>query len=126
MGAPPQTRSVRPHVVENALETSTSITSTTVDEIKSSPEEEETTDANSKEVDLLAICSMPMDRGPCYAAKPRFFYDRESGECRPFRFGGCDGNRNNFLTKEECVLTCGWVKEASKAAVQGWLNENLE
>ena len=77
------------------------------------------TEANVED-DLLTICSMAMDRGPCYAAKPRYFYDKEVGECRPFRFGGCDGNRNNFLTMDECVLTCGWVKDAVKTSlVQG-------
>jgi len=45
--------------------------------------------------------------GRCRAAIPRYFYNFESQECEPFIFGGCGGNKNNFVTLERCKETCG-------------------
>ncbi|ETN84537.1 Kunitz/Bovine pancreatic trypsin inhibitor domain protein [Necator americanus] len=36
----------------------------------------------------------------------RFAFDTESGECRPFTYGGCGGNGNNFATLAECRIKC--------------------
>ena len=35
------------------------------------------------------------------------FYNVETGLCEQFVYGGCDGNANNFATREECEATCG-------------------
>ncbi|KIH67358.1 Kunitz/Bovine pancreatic trypsin inhibitor domain protein [Ancylostoma duodenale] len=36
----------------------------------------------------------------------RFAFDEKSGDCIPFIYGGCGGNRNRFGTKEECRQAC--------------------
>merc|ERR1712110_303994 len=36
----------------------------------------------------------------------RFFYDPASGACQQFLYGGCAGNRNNFISLDECSSTC--------------------
>lgn len=36
----------------------------------------------------------------------RYHYDVDSGECKQFFYGGCDGNENNFKTKQECFTDC--------------------
>ncbi|CAD7079099.1 unnamed protein product [Hermetia illucens] len=51
-------------------------------------------------------CSLQKAEGDCYALIPRFYYNAESNECLKFHYGGCGGNDNNFLTKEECEKAC--------------------
>ncbi|XP_046375933.1 BPTI/Kunitz domain-containing protein-like [Haliotis rufescens] len=52
------------------------------------------------------LCRQLPDSGHCYANFPRWFYDQFSGTCRPFTYGGCGGNCNNFLTRHECQFQC--------------------
>lgn len=52
------------------------------------------------------LCKMPMRKGVCRALIPRWSYDSKTKECREFKFGGCDGNENNFRTKKLCMKTC--------------------
>ncbi|UYV83287.1 WFIKKN2 [Cordylochernes scorpioides] len=35
----------------------------------------------------------------------RLFYHKK-GVCKSFIYGGCEGNKNNFETKEECEEAC--------------------
>ena len=51
-------------------------------------------------------CSLPMEIGFCKAAMPRFYYNSLTGECEKFTYGGCGGNKNNFLTEESCLKEC--------------------
>ncbi|XP_067882424.1 amyloid-beta precursor protein-like, partial [Heterodontus francisci] len=55
----------------------------------------------------LVVCSEVANPGPCLALLPRWFFDVRSRKCLPFSFGGCGGNRNNFLSKEHCRKVCG-------------------
>uniref|UniRef100_A0A8C6S9S5 Tissue factor pathway inhibitor n=1 Tax=Neogobius melanostomus TaxID=47308 RepID=A0A8C6S9S5_9GOBI len=51
-------------------------------------------------------CAFKAEPGPCKAIKPRFFFSIDSGRCESFEYGGCGGNDNNFLSKEECEESC--------------------
>ncbi|KAJ7386308.1 PI-actitoxin-Aeq3b, partial [Desmophyllum pertusum] len=53
-----------------------------------------------------SICELPKEVGECRGAFPKFYYNKETGECENFIYGGCDGNQNNFDTKEECERKC--------------------
>ncbi|KAF4523778.1 hypothetical protein B566_EDAN009010 [Ephemera danica] len=53
------------------------------------------------------LCELPPARGHCRALLPRWTFDARTGQCREFRFGGCDGNGNNFMTEAECQNMCG-------------------
>ncbi|XP_054617518.1 kunitz-type protease inhibitor 1-like [Dunckerocampus dactyliophorus] len=73
--------------------------------------------SHSAEVGVLVLspqmatlyCLAPTKVGPCRAAFPRWHYHADAGECQPFTFGGCKGNHNNFLSKDECMKACAGV-----------------
>ncbi|XP_042318306.1 papilin-like [Sceloporus undulatus] len=52
------------------------------------------------------ICNLPSKPGPCEAHIPRFYYNSTTSKCANFHYGGCRPNPNNFLTEEDCQLTC--------------------
>uniref|UniRef100_A0A8C9C9W9 BPTI/Kunitz inhibitor domain-containing protein n=1 Tax=Phocoena sinus TaxID=42100 RepID=A0A8C9C9W9_PHOSS len=54
-----------------------------------------------------AFCLEPQYTGVCRARKVRYFYNAKSGQCDIFIYGGCRGKKNNFLTPEDCMKTCG-------------------
>ena len=53
----------------------------------------------------LDVCSLPKVVGPCMAAFPRWFFNKASGQCEEFIYGGCKGN-DNFAKQEECRAMC--------------------
>ncbi|XP_066300254.1 uncharacterized protein [Branchiostoma lanceolatum] len=56
-------------------------------------------------------CSLQPDVGPCRGFYRRFYYSIQAGACKPFGYGGCLGNTNNFRTVEDCENTCRSTKE---------------
>lgn len=52
------------------------------------------------------ICTLPADSGPCDGHFPRWFFNAMTGDCEMFIWGGCEGNGNNFETKEACQAAC--------------------
>ncbi|XP_021363778.1 kunitz-type serine protease inhibitor 6-like [Mizuhopecten yessoensis] len=53
-----------------------------------------------------SACSEPKFPGPCKGLFYRFYYDNDQMDCLEFIYGGCGGNRNNFLTLQHCQSTC--------------------
>ncbi|GBL77955.1 Papilin, partial [Araneus ventricosus] len=53
-----------------------------------------------------ALCFLPYKPGPCKGKFERFHFNKRSGECTTFEYGGCLGNENNFLTKHACERKC--------------------
>uniref|UniRef100_A0A3B4GDE4 BPTI/Kunitz inhibitor domain-containing protein n=1 Tax=Pundamilia nyererei TaxID=303518 RepID=A0A3B4GDE4_9CICH len=47
-------------------------------------------------------CILPQDRGSCDNYTMMWFFDAAQKECARFWYGGCGGNKNRFLTQEEC------------------------
>ncbi len=37
----------------------------------------------------------------------RYFFNPETNTCESFFYGGCMGNKNNFIEKNDCLKTCG-------------------
>ncbi|KFV07836.1 Tissue factor pathway inhibitor, partial [Pterocles gutturalis] len=69
-----------------------------------------------------SVCAMKADEGPCKAIHIRYYFNIQSRECEIFEYGGCHGNENNFLTREECQKMCvvkGYFN------VGGYLNASL-
>ncbi|XP_035677445.1 tissue factor pathway inhibitor-like isoform X2 [Branchiostoma floridae] len=52
------------------------------------------------------VCLMSAQKGPCKAMKNRYFFNPTLGRCDQFVYGGCKGNRNNFLTMADCHSVC--------------------
>ena len=44
--------------------------------------------------------------GPCAEWTARYYYDNDQGRCVHFWYGGCHGNSNKFLTRQECQSYC--------------------
>ncbi|GAB1861713.1 Spondin-1 [Camponotus japonicus] len=55
----------------------------------------------------IQICSEPMEKGRCNSNILRAYFDKQSGRCHLFSYSGCDGNRNNFPTEQDCNNVCG-------------------
>uniref|UniRef100_A0A672H640 BPTI/Kunitz inhibitor domain-containing protein n=1 Tax=Salarias fasciatus TaxID=181472 RepID=A0A672H640_SALFA len=53
-----------------------------------------------------SLCEAEPEAGPCRAAFQRWFYDRSTGSCRTFVYGGCRGNKNNYPSEDSCVSSC--------------------
>ncbi|KAM3839416.1 kunitz/BPTI-like toxin isoform 1-T5 [Vipera latastei] len=56
--------------------------------------------------DRPKFCYLPSETGPCKANVRAFYYNSASNKCQEFTYGGCEGNANNFKTKDECHYTC--------------------
>lgn len=59
--------------------------------------------------DATDLCKMPARKGVCRALIPRWSYDVYRKDCIEFKFGGCDGNDNNFPSYKACMNTCKGV-----------------
>lgn len=53
------------------------------------------------------VCEQPRVIGPCEALIPRYHFNQATSQCERFNYGGCQGNQNNFETKEQCENACG-------------------
>ncbi|GFY60856.1 kunitz-type U19-barytoxin-Tl1a [Trichonephila inaurata madagascariensis] len=51
-------------------------------------------------------CEQEKKVGPCRAIFRKYYFNKESGKCERFDYGGCQGNDNRFNTKEECQAMC--------------------
>uniref|UniRef100_A0A914ZE10 BPTI/Kunitz inhibitor domain-containing protein n=1 Tax=Panagrolaimus superbus TaxID=310955 RepID=A0A914ZE10_9BILA len=57
--------------------------------------------------DKNPICFLAAESGPCLALFRPYFFNKESGKCETFIYGGCKGNSNRFKTQKECEEECG-------------------
>jgi len=63
-----------------------------------------------------SLCSLPKDGGKCRGFFERYFFNIVTGKCESFVYGGCDGNKNNFESIEECKKGCA---SSSSSALSG-------
>lgn len=58
-------------------------------------------------------CLVPKKVGRCRGSFPRWYYNSTEQICKSFVYGGCVGNKNNYLREEECRLACDNVQGSS-------------
>jgi hypothetical protein len=51
-------------------------------------------------------CSAPPESGACNAYLQRWYLDIATGICKPFVYGGCGGNANNYESLAACQAAC--------------------
>lgn len=56
------------------------------------------------------VCMQDSDPGTCQGYFNRWYFEARKQMCVPFIYGGCRGNRNNFLTADECLDSCRIVR----------------
>ncbi|XP_026182953.1 collagen alpha-1(VII) chain [Mastacembelus armatus] len=59
-------------------------------------------------------CLEPMSEGVCSEYVLLWYFHPPSGECRPFVYGGCGGNRNRFPSRHECQSWCGMERRGTE------------
>ncbi|XP_029700199.1 kunitz-type serine protease inhibitor 6-like [Takifugu rubripes] len=59
--------------------------------------------------EFAELCEAEPDVGPCRAMFRHWYYDSKVGSCKGFTYGGCRGNKNNYVTKQSCMGTCTGV-----------------
>uniref|UniRef100_A0A8C0FQF1 Tissue factor pathway inhibitor 2 n=1 Tax=Bubo bubo TaxID=30461 RepID=A0A8C0FQF1_BUBBB len=52
------------------------------------------------------LCYSPKDEGLCSSSVPRYYYDTKTKSCKEFKYTGCGGNANNFVTEKDCYNVC--------------------
>lgn len=62
-------------------------------------------------------CGQKAKVGLCKAKLPRWWFNKETGKCEEFYYGGCGGNENRYLTQKKCEETCLAVKPIGKSDV---------
>ena len=53
-----------------------------------------------------SACQQYPDGGPCSGHVTAWYWDSGEERCKTFLYGGCKGNRNNFITRDECRAVC--------------------
>jgi len=51
-------------------------------------------------------CTAAPEPGSCEAYFPVWYHDASTGVCRPFVYGGCNGNANRYSSLAECQTSC--------------------
>uniref|UniRef100_A0A3P9HZB2 BPTI/Kunitz inhibitor domain-containing protein n=1 Tax=Oryzias latipes TaxID=8090 RepID=A0A3P9HZB2_ORYLA len=61
-----------------------------------------------KKVKILEAdpCLDLMSEGACSDYVLLWYFHAQSGECRPFVYGGCGGTKNQFSTRHRCQSVC--------------------
>lgn len=60
--------------------------------------------------DADEVCRQEKEVGPCRGFFPRWYYDVNLQRCLQFTYGGCRGNRNNFVRYDECSKLCEFTQ----------------
>ncbi|XP_075973578.1 boophilin-H2-like [Anticarsia gemmatalis] len=62
--------------------------------------------ANLKESTRKTFCELQVNAGQCLALVDRYYFDVSASRCKKFVYGGCGGNQNRFLSRNQCESRC--------------------
>src|SRR5699024_4496780 len=51
-------------------------------------------------------CRLPRDPGPCQAYIRSWYFSLQDNQCRHFIYGGCQGNKNRYVSRDDCEAAC--------------------
>uniref|UniRef100_A0A9L0K468 Kunitz-type protease inhibitor 2 n=1 Tax=Equus asinus TaxID=9793 RepID=A0A9L0K468_EQUAS len=74
--------------------------------VPSVPRRQDSDDPFSDTFDYEEYCTAKAVTGPCRASFPRWYFNAEKNACDSFVYGGCRGNKNSYLSEEECMNRC--------------------
>ncbi|XP_008548145.1 spondin-1 isoform X2 [Microplitis demolitor] len=69
--------------------------------------------------DAEMICNEPLITGSCEGSFKRVYYNSTTKECKFFNYKGCEANRNNFQTVEECMKVCNEIRNPESEDFNG-------
>ncbi|CAI5452314.1 unnamed protein product [Caenorhabditis angaria] len=52
------------------------------------------------------VCNLEKSIGNCQLAVPKWYFDKQFGECKLMMWSGCGGNGNSFTSKADCETLC--------------------
>ncbi|XP_036124188.1 kunitz-type protease inhibitor 2-like [Molossus molossus] len=70
------------------------------------PRRQDVDDPSSDSFNYEEYCTAQVATGPCRASLPRWYFDAKKNSCDNFIYGGCFGNKNNYLSKKACMSRC--------------------
>ena len=70
------------------------------------PAETEGSGADEPFFNGTEACKAAPETGPCFGLHHRYYYNSSSMSCEVFKYGGCIGNQNNFVSERECLQRC--------------------
>lgn len=68
-------------------------------------------------------CLQPALVGECHNYTEAWYYDSIGRRCKPFYYGGCGGNKNNFPNEQACRLRCEASASRENEPEQPFRNE---
>ncbi|GFY66765.1 boophilin-H2 [Trichonephila inaurata madagascariensis] len=72
--------------------------------------------------EIERICSLTSFIGSCRQELRRWYYDVDNEMCKLFVYSGCDGNENNFETRQECMAQCSGYSRPEQVQVYADMN----
>lgn len=63
--------------------------------------------AESRQTRSDRACEQSLEAGPCFGFFRKWGFNKDTGRCEWFIYGGCRGNDNQFDTARSCQDTCG-------------------
>ncbi|XP_053683721.1 spondin-1-like [Sabethes cyaneus] len=72
------------------------------------------------------LCYLEPKPGNCRDSQPRWYFDSEKNDCAILIFTGCNGNNNNFMSREDCLDTCSKDRKFTNIPIRDQISTNSD